>query len=391
MAGINLIDNIRRILDNGEYALAIFLDLKKAFDTVNHKILLSKLDYYGFRGISNTFFHSYLSDRHQYTIFNGIQSRVNVIDTGVPQGSVLGPLFFLLYVNDITTCLTHQKVTLFADDTSVLLHNKDLSKLKKESEDTLSKLYDWLICNKLSINWKKTNYLIFHHKNRLIPNDLNYIKLNNDNMIKRVEHTVYLGITIDEHLTWEKHIRKLCQSLSSCYNMFYNLRYKITNEFKKRLYYALVYSRISYGIELYGSCSKTLLNRVQTTQNKLIKVLFHLPFRTNTNVLLSELKFIKCKDIYEQTVSKLVYPVVKNECIPQLKNYFKDRNTVHDINTRHKNLLIVPKIKNKFGENSVFYQGASIWNKIDNDIRESKSIYVFKRKLKQYYLTKYNY
>ena len=98
---------------------------------------------------------------------------------------------------------------------------------------------------------------------------------------------------------------------------------------------------------------------------------------------------IKCKDIYELTLSKLVYSIVKNDCIPQLKNYYKDRNTVHEINTRHKKLLILPKCKTKIGENSVFYQGANIWNKIGYDIRESKSIYVFKKALKQFYLTNY--
>ena len=115
---IDVIDTVRMYVDQGEFALSIFLDLKKAFDTVNHDILLSKLEHYGFRGHINKFIGSYLNNREQFTVVNGANSDIMHISTGVPQGSVLGPLFFLLYINDIVTCLTQAKATLFADDTS---------------------------------------------------------------------------------------------------------------------------------------------------------------------------------------------------------------------------------------------------------------------------------
>ena len=153
---IDVIDTVRSYIDKGEIALGIYLDLRKAFDTVNHAILLSKLDHYGISGHMNKFLASYLNNRQQYTVVNGVKSEILSIDTGVPQGSVLGPLFFLIYVNDIINCLNHSKGTLFADDTSLLLHDKNLRILKQQAETDLTNVYDWLLANKLSLNWEKT-------------------------------------------------------------------------------------------------------------------------------------------------------------------------------------------------------------------------------------------
>ena len=122
---IEVIDTIRKAIDKGEYALGIYLDLKKAFDTVDHQILLGKLEHYGFRGHTNNFLKSYLSGRQQFTVVNGKKSTTNIIETGVPQGSVLGPLLFIIYINDIINCIKDGKTTLFADDTSILYTDKN--------------------------------------------------------------------------------------------------------------------------------------------------------------------------------------------------------------------------------------------------------------------------
>lgn len=137
---IDLVDHIRNLIDKGEFALGIYLDLKKAFDTVDHNILLGKLDHYGIRGHTNKFIKSYLSDRHQYTVVNGIKSTSQPIETGVPQGSVLGPLFFLIYINDIINYIEDEKAILFADDTSLIYQDKNLNTLKQKAESGL-KMY----------------------------------------------------------------------------------------------------------------------------------------------------------------------------------------------------------------------------------------------------------
>ena len=208
LALINLVDTIKSFLDKGEFVLAIYLDLKKAFDTVNHDILLAKLAHYGFRGHAFNFIQSYLKNRKQYTYVNNVKSNISSIDTGVPQGSVLGPLFFLLYVNDIVKCLHEEMASLFADDTAILLHNKNLQVLKNKAENCLKKLHDWLISNKLSLSIEKTFFIIYHSKKKKIEQQFDYLKLHNSS-IKRVKFVKYLGMTLDENLSWDLHVKEL--------------------------------------------------------------------------------------------------------------------------------------------------------------------------------------
>ena len=162
LALIDLTDKIREILDKKHYALGIYLDLEKAFDTVNHKILLTKMEAYGFREHINDFIKSYLTNRQQFTVINGRHSSLQRIDTGVPQGSVLGPLFFLLYINDIPKCITGADITLFTDDTSVLLGDGSLVKLKAKAEKCLKSLDEWFKSNKLTLSTEKTFFIIYH-------------------------------------------------------------------------------------------------------------------------------------------------------------------------------------------------------------------------------------
>ena len=166
LALIMLIDKIVNARDNGESVLGVFLDFSKAFDTVNHEILLNKLQKYGIRGKCNNWFESYLSNRKQCVCFNGVTSNLQSVQCGVPQGSVLGPLLFLLYINDIKNISSMLFTLLFADDTNVFIHGKDINALFDNMNNEMLKIVQWLNVNKLSINIKKTNYMVFTKKNR---------------------------------------------------------------------------------------------------------------------------------------------------------------------------------------------------------------------------------
>ena len=151
--------------------MSIFVDLTKAFDTVDHGILLDKLDRYGIRGHANDFFRSYLSDRRQYTVINGVNSTLKNTTCGVPQGSVLGPLFFAIYINDIYKAVGQNDVRLFADDTALFMHHSDLNTLTVDIISKFNELNRWCISNKLTINASKTNIILFHTINKPIPNN----------------------------------------------------------------------------------------------------------------------------------------------------------------------------------------------------------------------------
>ena len=161
MATTQLVNQISTSTDKKEVSLGIFLDLSKAFDTVNHKILLQKLENYGIRGIALSWITSYLNNRKQFVQFNNVNSSENIIKCGIPQGSILGPLLFILYINDISNASNLLRFILFADDTNVYYSGKNTSDVNNVLNQEMEKVSDWLIANQLSINLKKTNYVIF--------------------------------------------------------------------------------------------------------------------------------------------------------------------------------------------------------------------------------------
>ena len=169
---INITENIRKALDDGNIGCGVFVDLQKAFDTVDHQILLAKSNHYGIRRASNDWFKSYLSNRHQYVSINGYESDLAAINCGVPQGSVLGLLLFLLHINDLNQAIKSCKIHYFADDTNLLCLSNSIKKLNIQVNADLKYLVNWLHANKISLNVKKTEMVIFKSKQKKLEGDL---------------------------------------------------------------------------------------------------------------------------------------------------------------------------------------------------------------------------
>ena len=202
-----LTESIKHSIDNGNFGCEIFLDLQKAFDTVNHKILLQKLEHYGVRGNGLNWFQSYLTGRSQYVTVNGHRSDYKPITCGVPQGSVLGPLLFLIYVNDLPSVSEVLKFYLFADDTSIYFDLKDLITLQKVVNRELKKIKKWLDANRLSLNISKTNYVIFHSQSKRI---YEFIRIRlGSKPLNRAEYIKYFGILVHSTLSWKPQITEL--------------------------------------------------------------------------------------------------------------------------------------------------------------------------------------
>ena len=219
-AALEFTDKIIYNLDQGKIPLAIYLDLSKAFDTIDHSILINKLQYYGVTGMSLYWFQSYLSDRKQYVQYKDSNSSFSSITTGVPQGSILGPLLFIIYINDISSVTKNFHFTLYADDTSLIEPictftsgtNGNIEASQSINKE-LSLITDWLCLNKLSLNAKKTKMMLFHHRQR----DISKIELDlfiNDTKIEKVNEFNFLGIMLDECMTWDSHIDKIGGKIS---------------------------------------------------------------------------------------------------------------------------------------------------------------------------------
>jgi hypothetical protein len=206
LAILEIQDRIVHALNNKQWCIGIFLDLSKAFDTLDHSLLLSKLSHYGIRGTSLTWFKSYLQDRWQYVSYENCSSIYKLMVCGVPQGSILGPLLFIVYLNDLDKVNGNYQMLCFADDTNMLHVGADLNLLIPEINSSLKKINDWFSFNKLSLNISKTNFMIFHSSRKKIPGTIPIIEIDNQ-PLNRVESCKFLGVYIDQNLSWKVHLR----------------------------------------------------------------------------------------------------------------------------------------------------------------------------------------
>ena len=303
---IEIVDGIKLAIDSSKLAGGIFVDLSKAFDTVNHRILLEKLHHLGIRGIPNKLLESYLTNRHQYVQINDSKSSLRPITCGVPQGSVLGPLLFILYINDLVNACSTGRIRIFADDTAVYFVCSNIHELIQLVTEIMEHLDIWFSANLLTLNTDKSYFCIFrttqNHINNL-PDEIVF----NDKSIKRASSIKYLGITLDEFLNWNEHVANIIKSLNSLFSVFYNIRRYLTFEHIKVIYYTMVYSRIKYGICAYGFAKKENMDKVQILQNKLLKVLLEMKWRTPTNELHNKLDILLVNDLFFQEISTFVY------------------------------------------------------------------------------------
>ena len=240
--------------------LAVFIDLSKAFDTINHNILLHKLQFYGIRGICNSWFANYLADRTQFTEICNSKSSQKKLMTGVPQGSILGHILFLIYINDIQNCTNKLTILSFADDTTVYISNPSVDEMVDIVNTELKKLYGWLCANRLSLNKKKTNFCIFSPTSNKHNISNKTITLN-DQIINQIgdkdknDAIKFLGINLDKHLTWKTHINVTCSKISSALFIINRVKNLLPHTALKSLYYTLIHSHMTYGIHAWGNAS----------------------------------------------------------------------------------------------------------------------------------------
>ena len=340
---IESVDNIKLDIDDNKIVCGIFADLSKAFNTVDHSILIKKIEYYGIRGIAKNLVTSYLTNRRQYVQVNGSKSEYLPVTCGVPQGSVLGPLLFLLFINDIVNSCPAAKLIIFADDTSVFLSNKKFDQLLIETESTLKQLMEWFEANRLTLNTSKSNFIIFRTSQRKINNMPEKININGKD-VYRTDKIKYLGITIDEHLTWKPHIHEISNSLRRYFPIFYNIRSYLNIENCRSIYYAYIYSRMKYGIPIYGMANSGDLKQLQTLQNKLMKVLLNKNCMFPTNQLHTDLNILKITDIFNLEILIFVFSQFNNLLPEIFDDYFVTFSSLHNIATRgNTTKFIIPR------------------------------------------------
>ena len=319
------VNHIKSELQNKNYVLGIFIDLSKAFDTIDHQQLVQKLNYYGIRGTANNLISSYLSNRTQYTDCLGVKSDPLDVLFGVPQGSVLGPLLFLIYINDIVNCSSLGKFVLFADDTNIFVSAKSLSEAYNKANELLSELSNYMTTNLLHINLSKCCHIVFKPKTKVVDQPYPELDLKiNGISIKRVDSAVFLGATIDENLSWDKHITQMKRKLYHATATLSYLRKYVPHETRKDLYHTLFESHLTYSISSWGEVSKTKLEPIHRIQKKVLRILFgdleayKLKFMTSARTRPLEHQLLG-EEFYKREHTK---PIFKNENILTVSNLY---------------------------------------------------------------------
>ena len=371
-------------LDKEYTTCGLFLDLAKAFDTVDHNILLSKLAKYGIRGLPHQLLKSYLTNRKQYTVVNGKQSSVRNITCGVPQGSTLEPLLFINYKNDLPLA-SYFRTRLFADDTSLTLSNSNTKQLEKDANTEVKKINDWMCLNKLSINYTKTEFLLITKKR----NNVDFNITMNNHKIERKSHVKYLGVIIDDALLREPHIKQVCSKISRGSFAILKLRKYVSKNIFKCVYYALINSHLQYCIASWGQASHNALLPLKLMQKRIIRIMTNRGFRDPSLPLFAKLNILQVDDVIKLEVAKLMHSILGNDK-PQFKK-LKLSAQIHGYQTRHSTQLnyFLPRKRIETGKKSFQFYGPKIWQEVPSDIK-THSYENFKVKYKRYLLSFYD-
>ena len=376
----------QRDLDNS--VCAIFMDFAKAFDTVNHRILIGKLEHYGVRGIANNLIESYLTNRKQYTVNNEQASDMLPITVGVPQGSVLGPFLFLVYINDLSNSCDSD-VLMYADDAVLLCNDKSRDGLNIKSEAEMHLIESWVTANKLTINYSKTNFILFSSQTYTEKKDEFCIRARNGSNIAEQKSVKYLGVLLDNKLSWEHHTKSVVKKLTIARGIISKLRHYVPLSVLRNVYFSLVYSHLQYGISAWGNSAARYINKIQVQQNFIVKIITKSSFfKTELNPLYQKLKMLNLNNIYKLEILKFMGKYQNNSLPNCFNDFYALPSKLHSYPTRFatSDNYSMARFNKSKSQRSIRYQGPVIWNELPTEIKNSarKNKNNFIKRVKEY-------
>lgn len=393
-AALELIDRIVTQMDTNDIPISIFLDLSKAFDTIDHNILLNKLKYYGLRGSTLQLLKSYLQNRKQYIEIEDIKSDILSVTIGVPQGSILGPLLFVIYINDFSQASHKFDFIMYADDTTLFStvnsfsDNPENKNIQSSINEELSKVIEWLKINKLSLNKNKSKYMIFHMPNKRTTTFTPKI---DDVNIEKVDEFIFLGLTLDSNLNWKKHTEKVSNKCSKIIGILNRLKYVLPVQIKVLLYNSLLLSHINYCIMAWGYQG----NRVMKIQKKAMRIITLNKYNSHTEPLFKKLNLLKVEDILKLQELKFYFRYIhKNLPDYLLKWQIVPKDNIHNYDTRNTQNIYTFRTKHDFAMKCLKYNLPHAINNTPDLIKDkiyTHSMRGFSIYVKNYFLQKYDY
>ena len=384
---VSTVEDWRYALDKDLLVGSIMIDLSKAFDSVDHSILLGILNDYGVRNEESAWFRDYLSARQQRVMIGPVQSKWSLIKRGVPQGSILGPLLFTVYVNDLPDVVKDCVVKQYADDTTIYCIGNDPSALSRNLNSDICHVSEWFKSRRLSLNVSKTKCMFLSRRRR--EQDAGKVSIQVDGeAVSRSSFVKILGVIVDDHLSWKQHIDFV---RAKCYMSLRTLkRYccHLPKNLKKRIYQALILPNLDYCCVLWMECGKVLQQKVERIQNSAMRFIMDKPLRTSVECMRKDLVLLSLVDRREMFRVIFVYRCMSDLAPPAFSNLFHLNNKFGDRVTRGHNRIHIFPVNTDFRKKSVSHMGALAWNKLPPDVDQfikTKNILNFKSFLKNYF------
>ena len=382
LANCELVGKIVKASDANQLTGALLIDLSKAFDTIDHDILLKKLDYYGIRGVANDWLRSYLHDRKMYTKVNSTKSGVANCNIGCPQGSILGPWCFCTFINDIHLMLEKTKSIIYADDTTLYYSHHNPNRIIETLQKEAMNLMKWLCTSKLSINLGKTQFILFNLKSKQLGQLMTF-KIA-DVVIERVSFAKCLGLILDDRLNWKENSNALCSKLNSCKYLLNCVKHTLDESELKLLYNAHFQSHLMYGMSLWGPMIDSKdKDRIHKLQKKTIRILTNSKINTHTDPLFQRLHIMKLSELIDLELCKFAHLSNLNILPKSIQKLFPERQRVQNRRiTRNMNVSI-GKHTDKHYNKSFLVKSISLWLKLPQELRLKTSINSFKNSYKK--------
>lgn len=383
---IRLCDTWLQALNNQNIVGAVFLDLKKAFDLVDHAILVQKLQLYLRNTAVASFFTSYLSNRTQTVYSNGTFSATGHVKCGVPQGSILGPILFCIYINDLHLHLKHNNVflDLFADDSSLHCQDKNIHVIQTHLQDSINDINTWCELNRMALHPKKTKSMVIatRQKHQIQPLQLSLVL--NSNSIEQVREHKVLGVIIDEKLSWSSHVNHTCKRLSQNIFLLSKLRHYVNTDALKLFFFAHCLSHINYASTVWCNAADTHIKRLNSLHKRAVKMICPMP-NENTSEKYKLLEILPLQLQFQYNACILMYKIYSEDVPTYLQSFF-----CRGPNRYGSTKYIVPLPRIDLYKTGLAFWGSSVWNSLPEPCKTACSLKQFKRTIRQHLNTVYN-